>query len=390
MAIAGETSLYIVDLAISDFSVIDTIIFTFKGRGVVTKTYPKDITYQSGKFFIPLRQQDTISLQGNFDIQAQINYKNKSVAKTSVGSGEINSTLATKIIDGNMPSGNEANITLTIEGNVIIASIISGGGKGVDGATFTPSITSQGILSWSNNKNLSNPPSVSLMGPKGDKGDKGDTGPKGDTGSTGEPGTTPHIGENGNWYIGDTDTGIPTSGGSGGSGGSYTETDPTVPSWAKQPSKPTYTASEVGADAYGSAASALSNAKSYTDTKISNLIDNAPESMDTLKEVSDALANNQNVVDALNAAIGNKADKSEIPSAYTLPTASANKLGGVKPVAKTSEMTQQVGVDGNGALYTKHGVVPVRGTDYWTPEDISVIETYCHDYIDSNILGGAS
>ena len=27
----------------------------------------------------------------------------------------------------------------------------------------------------------------------------------------------------------------------------YTETDPTVPSWAKQPSKPTYTASEVGA-----------------------------------------------------------------------------------------------------------------------------------------------
>lgn len=28
---------------------------------------------------------------------------------------------------------------------------------------------------------------------------------------------------------------------------SYTETDPTVPEWAKQPSKPTYTASEVGA-----------------------------------------------------------------------------------------------------------------------------------------------
>lgn len=28
---------------------------------------------------------------------------------------------------------------------------------------------------------------------------------------------------------------------------SYTETDPTVPSWAKQPSKPSYTATEVGA-----------------------------------------------------------------------------------------------------------------------------------------------
>lgn len=32
-----------------------------------------------------------------------------------------------------------------------------------------------------------------------------------------------------------------------GSGGILKETDPTVPSWAKQPSKPTYTASEVGA-----------------------------------------------------------------------------------------------------------------------------------------------
>ena len=39
------------------------------------------------------------------------------------------------------------------------------------------------------------------------------------------------------------------SGGDGGGtgGGIVTETDPTVPSWAKQPSKPTYTAAEVGA-----------------------------------------------------------------------------------------------------------------------------------------------
>lgn len=48
----------------------------------------------------------------------------------------------------------------------------------------------------------------------------------------------------------------------------YTETDPTVPSWAKAPSKPTYTASEVGADASGSASQALAYAKSYTDKQI--------------------------------------------------------------------------------------------------------------------------
>lgn len=39
---------------------------------------------------------------------------------------------------------------------------------------------------------------------------------------------------------------------------SYTETDPTVPAWAKAATKPTYTASEVGADASGAASSAVS------------------------------------------------------------------------------------------------------------------------------------
>jgi hypothetical protein len=87
---------------------------------------------------------------------------------------------------------------------------------------------------------------------------------------------------------------------------SYTETDPTVPAWAKAATKPTYTASEVGAaasshnhderyyteseiddklesksdtthnhdalyDAKGAASESLASAKSYTDTKTSGL-----------------------------------------------------------------------------------------------------------------------
>ena len=46
------------------------------------------------------------------------------------------------------------------------------------------------------------------------------------------------------------------------------ETDPTVPAWAKQPHKPGYTASEVGADPSGAAASALKAAQEYTDKQI--------------------------------------------------------------------------------------------------------------------------
>jgi len=37
------------------------------------------------------------------------------------------------------------------------------------------------------------------------------------------------------------------------------------------------------------------------------------------------------------------------------------------------------------------GDTPVRGTDYWTEEDIGAIETYCQTYIDDHIndaIGG--
>lgn len=47
------------------------------------------------------------------------------------------------------------------------------GADGEDGATFTPSVDSAGNLSWTNNKGLTNPPTVNIRGPKGDKGDSG-------------------------------------------------------------------------------------------------------------------------------------------------------------------------------------------------------------------------
>lgn len=50
-------------------------------------------------------------------------------------------------------------------------------------------------------------------------------------------------------------------------------------------------------------------------------------------------------------------------SAYTLPTASSATLGGVKPTAKTAAMTQPVGVDSSGALWTS----PAETTSYTLP-----------------------
>ena len=59
------------------------------------------------------------------------------------------------------------------------------GKDGENGATFTPSITEEGLLTWSNDKNLSNPSPVNIMGPQGPKGE---TGPKGEAGEAGQTG----------------------------------------------------------------------------------------------------------------------------------------------------------------------------------------------------------
>lgn len=55
-------------------------------------------------------------------------------------------------------------------------------------------------------------------GAPGAKGDPGEKGDKGDTGAPGADGITPTIGDNGNWYLGATDTGKPSRGAAGAPG----------------------------------------------------------------------------------------------------------------------------------------------------------------------------
>ena len=66
---------------------------------------------------------------------------------------------------------------------------------------------------------------------------------------------------------------------------------------------------DVGADASGSAAAAESAANEYTNQKIADLVNGAPETLDTLNELAAAMAENETVVEALNAAIVNKVSK---------------------------------------------------------------------------------
>lgn len=53
-------------------------------------------------------------------------------------------------------------------------------------------------------------------------------------------------------------------------------------------------------------------AAGYTDTKIAELINGAPSTLDTLGEIADAMQNNADVVEALDSSIGSKASQAEL------------------------------------------------------------------------------
>lgn len=67
--------------------------------------------------------------------------------------------------DGNLPNPDPINIGEGAEGPQ--------GPKGEQGYTFTPAVSEDGVISWTNNGNLPNPFPVNIKGPKGDKGDPG-------------------------------------------------------------------------------------------------------------------------------------------------------------------------------------------------------------------------
>ena len=91
-----------------------------------------------------------------------------------------------------------------------------------------------------------------------------------------------------------------------------TETDPTVPSWAKEPTKPGYTAAEVGADPSGTAESKVFAHNTGTDThsdirlliqglteRLNALADSDDTTLDQLSEVVAYIKSNRTLIEAI-------------------------------------------------------------------------------------------
>ena len=108
---------------------------------------------------------------------------------------------------------------------------------------------------------------------------------------------------------------------------SYTETDPTVPAWAKEPTKPSYTFDEVGAEKAGTASSAVSthntSAEAHNDirtligditTRLNALANSTDTELDQMAELVEYIKDNRELIEGVTT---NKVNVSDIVNNLT-------------------------------------------------------------------------
>ena len=129
----------------------------------------------------------------------------------------------------------------------------------------------------------------------------------------------------------------------------FIESDPTVPEWAKQHTKPTYTLEELGAEAMGSAANAILEANNYTDQRLNVLLEGADPSYNTFKELGDAILQHNLSITSINESINNlntsldtKADKSELFSKDYNDLINTPEIPSIEGLASQEWVRQQI------------------------------------------------
>lgn len=208
------------------------------------------------------------------------------------------------------------------------------GTEGAAGVIFTPSVSDDGTLSWTNDGGLENPTPVNIRGPQGIQGEQGETGPegpKGDKGDKGDKGETGETGPQGpQGPKGDTGSGLTVLG--------YFETASDLSAEVIDP---------LPGDAYGVGTG-------------------EPYDIYIYDGINGVWVNNG----PLQGAKGDKGD--------------AGEQGPQGPKGDTGEQGPQ-GEQGIQGIQGESGYTPIRGTDYWTAADIAEIKSY----VDEAILGGA-
>lgn len=131
----------------------------------VTANLGDDIVWNSDIF--------QISIQDLPEYAEQIEQENPTILDQALQILSAITGIGVKAVT--LDPGSDATVEIQEDatGNKTIVYGIPEGLRGPTGYIFTPSVSSEGVLSWSNDGGLSNPESVNIRGPKGDTGAAG-------------------------------------------------------------------------------------------------------------------------------------------------------------------------------------------------------------------------
>ena len=128
---------------------------------------------------------------------------------------------------------------------------------------------------------------------------------------------------------------------------------------------------------------------SYVDTKVANLVSSAPETLDTLNELADALGNDPNFATTIASQIGNKANSSDVYTKQetdTLLSSKANTvdLATVATTGSYNDLSNKPNIPDINNLYTKAQI------DELLISKANSSEVYTKTEVDNLISGGAT
>lgn len=128
---------------------------------------------------------------------------------------------------------------------------------------------------------------------------------------------------------------------------------------------------------------------SYVDTKVANLVSSAPETLDTLNELANALGNDPNFATTVATQIGNKANSSDVYTKSETDALLLNKANDsdLSPVAKSgsyNDLTDKPVIPDTSNFYTK------AQTDELLILKANSSEVYTKEEVDNLISSGAT
>jgi hypothetical protein len=132
-------------------------------------------------------------------------------------------------------------------------------------------------------------------------------------------------------------------------------------------------------DALGAADAALSDANAYTDQKVADLVDSAPEMLDTLNELAAAIADNPNYATDVANLVATKADTTYVDSEISdLDSAAQGYATTAENNAKGYADSLASNYDAAGAADAAYG----NAVSY-TDQEISALDSSAQDYADT-------